>query len=100
VFNFTPQLSQQGDGRRHVDPAAKVAAEFTATTPRLAAVGWFQKAVLRHGAGRVAVFGETAMFSAQVSGEERFPMGMNDPAASGNYQFLLNIMRWLSARLN
>ena len=75
-----------------------VAWEFTDTTPRLAAVGMFQGAVLRHGAGRVAAFGEAAMFSAQVSGVERRPMGMNDPAAGQNYQFLLNVVRWLSGR--
>ena len=52
----------------------------TATTPRFAAVGLLQGAVLQHGAGRVAAFGEAAMFSAQVFGEQRFPMGMNNPA--------------------
>ena len=76
------------------------AGEFTETTPQLHAAGWFQGAVLRHGSGRVAAFGEAAMFSAQVSGVERFPMGMNDPSAGQNYQFLLNVMHWLSGRLD
>ena len=74
----------------------KVAAQFTDTTPQLAAVGWFQGAVLRHGTGQVAAFGEAAMFSAQVAGAERSPMGMNAPSAEENYQFLLNLMHWLS----
>lgn len=70
----------------------------TETTPRFAAVGLLQGAVLRHGAGRVAAFGEAAMFSAQVSGTERRPMGMNDPLVDQNYQFLLNVARWLAGR--
>ncbi len=39
------------------------------------------------------------MFSAQVSGAERRPMGMNMPTARGNPQLLLNIMHWLTGLL-
>ena len=78
----------------------KVAAQFTDTTPQLAAVGWLQGAVLHHGSGRVAVFGEAAMFSAQVAGAERSPMGMNAASAEQNYQFLLNLMHWLSGLID
>jgi hypothetical protein len=56
-------------------------------------------ALLTFGKGRVAVFGEAAMFTAQVSGEQRRPMGMNMPTAAQNPQFLLNVMRWLSGLL-
>lgn len=72
----------------------------TETTPRFAAVGLLQGAVLRHGVGRVAAFGEAAMFSAQVAGAEGRPMGMNDPRVDRNYQFLLNVARWLAGRLD
>ena len=68
---------------------------FSDSTPRLAAEGMSQGAVLRFGSGRVAVFGEAAMFSAQVSGAQRRPMGMNDPTAGQNAQFLLNVLHWL-----
>ena len=68
-------------------------------TPRLPAAGWLQGAVLYFGEGRLAVFGEAAMFSAQVSGPERRPMGMNHPDAAQNAQFLLNIVHWLSGLL-
>jgi len=78
----------------------KVAAQFTDTTPQLAAVGWLQGAVLRHGSGRVAAFGEAAMFSAQLAGVERSPMGMNAASAEQNYQFLLNLMHWLSGLID
>ena len=73
---------------------------FSEATPRIRADHLAQGALLRHGAGRVAVFGEAAMFSAQVAGEERAPMGMNAPAASQNPQFLLNVMHWLSGLLD
>lgn len=60
--------------------------------------GHLQGAVLPFGAGRIAVFGEAAMFSAQVTGPNRSPMGMNAPVARQNLQLLLNVMRWLVAK--
>jgi hypothetical protein len=76
-----------------------VAGQITDDTPRIPVNGWYQGAVMRFGKGRVAVFGEAAMFSAQLSGPERVPMGMNAPSAAQNPQFLLNIMHWLSGKL-
>ena len=73
--------------------------EFNEGTPRFRARGLLQGAVLRHGRGRVAVFGEAAMFSAQLAGQKRSPMGMNDPQARQNPQFVLNLMHWLSGIL-
>jgi hypothetical protein len=70
--------------------------EFSAETPRLPGDGMLHGAVLRHGRGRVAVFGEAAMFSGQLAGPQRRPMGMNDPTAPQNVQFLLNLMHWLA----
>jgi hypothetical protein len=69
--------------------------EIDAQTPQVAAVGLLQGAVLQHGRGRVAVFGEAAMFSAQLAGAEQVPMGMNHPEAHQNGQFALNVVRWL-----
>jgi len=54
---------------------------------------------MRVGKGRVAVFGEAAMFSAQLAGPNKAPMGMNAPIAAQNPQFLLNVMHWLSGLL-
>jgi hypothetical protein len=73
--------------------------EFSEATPRIPGDGLAQGAVLSFGQGRVAVFGEAAMFSAQVSGKERRPLGWNMPTAKQNPQFLLNVMRWLSRLL-
>jgi hypothetical protein len=91
-------LLVMGDGT--IMDLPDTASTFTATTPRFSAVGLLQGAVLRHGSGRVAAFGEAAMFSAQVFGEQRFPMGMNAPVASENYQFLLNVVHWLAGRVD
>jgi len=70
--------------------------EFTEETPRVDVGGWSQGAVMEVGEGRVAVFGEAAMFSAQVSGPMREPMGMNAPIATDNPRFLVNLVRWLA----
>jgi hypothetical protein len=69
---------------------------FHDDTPRVDVSGWSQGAVLPVGRGRVAVFGEAAMFSAQLAGPAERPMGMNAPVASGNPRFLLNLMHWLA----
>ena len=71
---------------------------FSDSTARIPAEGLLQGAVLSRGRGRVAMFGEAAMFSAQVSGPSRRPMGMNAPPAGQNPRFLLNLMHWLAER--
>ena len=78
----------------------EVAWQFSPLTPRTRADGMLHGAVLRHGRGRVDVFGEAAMFSAQLAGPQRRPMGMNDPGAPQNPQFLLNVMHWLTGVLD
>ena len=42
--------------------------------------------------------GEAAMFTAQRSGNER--NGMNAALAARNFQFVLNVMHWLSGILS
>lgn len=71
--------------------------EFSDATPLIPAGGMLQGALLSHGVGRLAVFGEAAMFSAQVTGKGARPMGMNHPEAPHNAQFVLNVMHWLTA---
>lgn len=73
-----------------------VAWQFGPTTRRVDVGGWSQGAVTEVGRGRVAVFGEAAMFTAQRSGPNRTPMGMNAPIARQNPQFVLNLIRWLA----
>jgi hypothetical protein len=76
-----------------------VAWQFSDTTAQLAGDGMLQGALFRLGRGRVGVFGEAAMFSAQVTGPRREPMGMNAPAAGQNAQFVLNTVHWLAGVL-
>lgn len=76
-----------------------VAWQFSDSTPRTSAKGLLQGAAIPFGRGRVAVFAEAAMFSAQLAGANRNPMGMNDPAAPQNPRFLLNVLHWLSGIL-
>ncbi len=70
--------------------------QFGADTRRMSIGGWLQGAVMGVDSGRAAFFGEAAMFSAQLAGAERRPMGMNSPGAEQNFQFVLNVMHWLS----
>ena len=68
--------------------------DLTDKVPRIRADGMLQGAAVPFGAGRVAAFGEAAMFTAQV--DEEGPMGMNHPEAPQNAQFVLNVLHWLT----
>jgi len=69
---------------------------FTDATRRVPVAGWLQGGVRDYGRGRVAVFGEAAMFTAQLAGVQRSPMGMNHPLAAGNHTLVLQLLRWLA----
>ena len=68
--------------------------EIDANTPTISVAGWFQGAVKRFYDGRLAVFGDATMFSAQLK-RDGTPMGMNSDAGKQNLQFLLNVLHWL-----
>lgn len=70
----------------------RVAGSETETT---SAAGRAQGIAFSFGRGRVVVLGEAAMMSAQTTGPERRPMGMNQPGTD-NRQLALNVMHWLS----
>lgn len=102
VATFTGQAFQASDdvvpllilppGIVSLEP--DVAWEFNETTARRDVGGHLQGAVRAFGAGRVAVFGEAAMFSAQRTGTG-VPMGMNAPIATQNPEFLRAVLAWL-----
>jgi len=77
----------------------RVAWQFDDTTPRRDVTGWSQGAIRQVGRGRLAVFGEAAMFSAQRTGGDG-RMGMNHPAARQNERFLLNLLHWLATPID
>jgi len=68
---------------------------FKDDTPQASVAGWSQGAVKKMGKGKIAIWGEAAMFSAQLAGEQKVKVGMNAPNAKYNYQLLLNIIHWL-----
>ncbi len=69
---------------------------YTQPNDSVSVKGHLQGTVLPFGKGRIAVFGEAAMFSAQLAGPDKHPMGMNAPIARQNPQFLLNVVHWLT----
>jgi hypothetical protein len=83
----------------YVQLTPRTAWEFSADTPRAPVEGWLQGAAQAVGKGRAAFFGEAAMFSAQLGGPERRPVGMNSPQAEKNFQLVLNTVHWLGRTL-
>jgi hypothetical protein len=75
-------------------------AGFDEKTPRVPTPGWLHAAAVSRGRGRAAFFGEAAMFSAQIAGPDRFPMGLNHPRARQNQQLVLNVLHWLTGLLD
>lgn len=68
--------------------------EFKKDTKRISANKLVQGAYMIYGKGRIVMFGEAAMFTAQSqNGRNKF--GMNAPSAFQNVQFLLNAIHWL-----
>ena len=58
-----------------------------------------QGSVMNIEKGKIAIFGEAAMFTAQLAGSNRTKVGMNTKEAEENYQLLLNIIHWLDDEL-
>lgn len=87
-------------GENWVSLQPDTAWQFNPETPRIAADTLYQGAFQSFGAGRLVVFGEAAMFSAQIveMNERSFQAGMNHPQAPYNYKLLLNIVHWLDPR--
>jgi len=73
--------------------------KFNEHTRRIPISGVSQGAVLEYGKGRIAVFGEAAMFTAQTKGRDKIPFGLNSPDANQNIQFLLNLIHWLDRKI-
>ncbi len=92
--NATPVLKL---GKDWISLQPDTAWQFHPSTPRIAADTLYQGAYQEYGNGKLVVFGEAAMFSAQLSktANGTFKMGMNRPGAENNYKLLLSILRWL-----
>jgi hypothetical protein len=92
-------LLQFGDSAWSVLPV-RAGVAFDSTTPEVYSGRWAHAVTVTVGSGRVAMFGEAAMFSAQLAGPRRLPMGMNNPKARSNKQLLLNTLHWLSGLID
>lgn len=102
VATFTGQAFDIPEGARSLlTPSPDMAIllpkepwEFSRSTPRMPAAGKSQGAVLAVGKGRVVMWGEAAMFTAQTAGGVA-AAGMNTPAGKDNYLLLLSLVHWL-----
>lgn len=74
----------------------KEAWKMYADTPIVPSDQLLQAAVLKRGKGRVAFIGEASLFSAQLVGKDRIPVGINFRNNNQNLQFVLNLLHWLS----
>lgn len=70
--------------------------EATGLSEKSPAEGLLQGAVMQVGRGKVAVFGEAAMFSAQRYGRWKKRMGFHAGGANDNRQFILNLFHYLA----
>ena len=64
----------------------------------VSAAGRSQGIAMKFGKGRVVFMGEAGMLTAQVTGAQRAPFGMNIPGID-NRQLVLNIVRWLTRKI-
>ena len=100
VLTFTGQALKGAEGAMSFLKLGEQAKDSPAPTSEqgVSVAGQSQGLAIKFGKGRVVMMGEAAMLSAQVSGSENRPMGMNVPG-SDNKQLVLNIMHWLTGLL-
>lgn len=83
-------------GRQHVSYHPERSWDIGDSTPTVPVNGWLQGAVMEVGEGRVAVFADATMFSAQIGAPARPKLGMNTPEGAENLLLLRNVLRWLT----
>jgi hypothetical protein len=74
----------------------EVAWRFTDATA-IGLYNFHQGAILEYGQGKIAVFGEAAMFTTQLA-NGKLKVGMNSPQAKYNAPFVLNLIHWLACK--
>jgi len=99
IIAFTGQSLKGPEGSDAFMKLADTAVDnIPSTTKSSSAAGRAQGIAFRLGKGRVVVMGEAGMLTAQVTGSDNRPFGMNIPDID-NKQLALNIMHWLSGVL-
>ena len=76
----------------------EVAWQFNDSTLTTDLSGSYQGALMDYGKGKIAIFGEAAMYTAQTIEQNgnTFKVGFNSPAAPNNVQFIRNVLLWLA----
>lgn len=77
----------------------EIAWQFNEDTKTIPLEGYSQGAIMPYGEGRLAVFGEAAMFTAQIinTPQGEFKVGLNNKEmAPQNLEFLRSLMKWLT----
>ncbi|MDZ7806741.1 MAG: hypothetical protein U5K71_06465 [Gracilimonas sp.] len=77
----------------------EVAWQFNDDTKTTDITGYSQGAIMKYGKGKLAVFGEAAMFTAQTitTPQGEFKVGLNNKKmAPQNLEFLRSLMKWLA----
>jgi uncharacterized protein (TIGR02246 family) len=79
----------------------KIAWQFDEDTKALDISGSYQGAIMEYGKGKIAVFGEAAMFTAQSIQQngKTFKVGFNAAFAPQNVDFIRNVLYWLAKDL-
>lgn len=100
VITFAGQSLKGPEGSAVFLKLADTAVDQIPPAPgkNVSAAGRAQGLAFKFGKGRVVMLGEAAMLSAQITGRDKQPMGMNYPGVD-NRQLALNIMHWLSGVL-
>lgn len=100
VLSFTGQSLKGPEGSSSILKLSDTAQDSPNHEQKnmVSAAGRAQALAFKVGKGRVVVHGEAAMLSAQISGQEKFKMGMNFEGYD-NKQYALNLMHWLSGLL-
>jgi len=99
VIVFTGQSLKGPEGSEAFLKLADSAVDKIASPVKTnSAAGRAQGIAFRLGKGRVVSLGDAAMLSAQLTGSDNQPFGMNIPNID-NRQLALNIMHWLSGIL-
>lgn len=80
--------------------APEIAWQFNETTVRTDLEKSYQGAILNYGKGKIAVFGEAAMFTAQTvtNNSGTFKFGFHAEQAPNNISFIRNVLFWLSKK--
>lgn len=71
---------------------------IASTVPYISGKDLANSALLKVGKGRVAIFADGAVFSAQLQGIKSEKRGMNHPDARHHVNLLLNVLQWLGEK--